>query len=346
MRYSRALPKDFEQLFLQDNPLRFIVDRVLHPDSHTTDKALDLQLREDRGAGGKVTLYRGGTAILNIQFDRQASELKLSAHKEYQEQFQRLGLSLSYDKDSERLRAEITDYLKNVSVREHHLLEGGCENWLSHRYGSEWKTGEEWVAVDREVVIGYKDMAEKKAVWGPIKERFNKFGGELPERMLQPPFNTRVQKKMVGNELDCLLWQPSTGKLLITEVKDGSDAAGVYLSPIQVAAYLAAWRRFVEKQEPDALKGVRSLIEQKIRLGLIPKGVLLPKRISINDLRPAIIIQNPNHKSTCWKTMDGIIKLLKEAKEMPVRLDDLGLWAVEDGALTEITDTWQKWAVA
>jgi hypothetical protein len=107
-----------------------------------------------------------------------------------------------------------------------------------------------------------------------------------------------------------------------------------------VAAYLAAWRRFVEAQPEDALKGVHSLLAQKQRLGLIPKEVPLPEMI--NALRPAIIVQNPNRESGCWKTLDGILQLLQEA--MPGCLDGLRLWAVENDALTEITDTWREWA--
>jgi hypothetical protein len=342
MRYSRALPEDFEQLLLPGGSLRFIVDLVLQSDPCATDKALDIQLREDGKAGRKVMLYRGSTAIQNMRLDKRAGTLKLWAHDEYQKHFQDLGLNPSYAiEDSEGLSAGITGYLKNVSVGPQHFnREGGCENWLSHRYGSHWKPGE-WVAVDREVVIGYENQAEKEAEWEPIKTRFDEFGVGLPA-LMRSRFNLPVQKKTVGNELDLLLWRPSTGEFLITEVKDGGDAAGVYRSPIQVAAYLAAWRRFVEAQPADALNGVRSLLAQKIRLGLIPKEVPLPERISINALRPAIIVQDPNRRSRCWKTLDGILQLLQEA--MPGCLDGLGLWAVKNNTLTDITDTWREWA--
>jgi hypothetical protein len=343
MRYSRTLPEDFEQLLLPGGSLRFVVDLVVQSGPCATDKALDLQLREDGGTRRKVTLYRGGTAILHMRLDRRKGTLKLWAHDEYQKQFQALGLSPSYTiGDSKGLSTGITGYLKNVSVGPHHFeREGGCENWLSHRYGSHWQTGE-CVAVDREVVLGYENESEKDAEWRrPIKTRFDEFGVGLPA-LMQSRFNLPVQRKTVGNELDLLLWRPSTGEFLITEVKDGGDAAGVYRSPIQVAAYLAAWRRFVEALPEDALDGVRSLLAQKIRLGLIPGGVPLPETICLSALRPVIIVQNPNRRSRCWKTLDGILQLLQEA--MPGCLDGLGLWAVEDNALTDITDTWRKWA--
>lgn len=336
MRYSRTLPEDFVQLLLPGGPLRFIVDLVLRSGSCSTDKALDLQLREDGETRRMVTLYRGGTAILNMRYDSRAGELKLSAHKKHQDQFQRLRLSQSYAiKDSENLEAEITGYLENVSVGPHHLREGGCENWLSHRYGRLWQK-DEWVAVDREVVIGYKDRTEKEAVWGPIKKQFEEFVAKPPAPM--------GSKKTVGNELDCLLWQPSTGEFLITEVKDGGDPAGVYRSPIQVAAYLAIWRQFVKDQPKDALDGVRGLLAQKQRLGLIPEGVPLPERI--NALRPAIIVQDPIRKNGCREKLDAVIKQLQ--KDMPRCLDGLRLWAVEENQLTkikelrEIKDTWRE----
>jgi hypothetical protein len=341
MRYSRALPPDFEQLLLPGGSLRFIVDLVIQSGPCATDKALDLQLREYGRTGRKVTLYRGGTAILHMRLNRRARALRLWAHDRYQKQFQGLGLSPSYAvEDSEGLRAGITGYLENVSVESPHFeREGGCENWLSHRYGSHWQRGE-WVAVDREVVIGYENEAEKEIEWRrSIKTRFDSFGVGLPA-LMQSRFKLPVQKKTVGNELDLLLWQPSTKELFMTEVKDGGDAAGVYLSPIQVGAYLAVWRRFVEAQPEKALDGVQSLLAQKIKLGLIPKEVLLPERI--NALRPAIIVQNPNRKSGCWKTMDGVLQLLQEA--MPGCLDGLGLWAVENNALADITEKWREWA--
>ena len=344
MRYSRTLPGDFEQLLLPGGPLRFVVDLVVRSAPCAIDEALDLQLREHGRKDHKVTLYRGDTAILHMRLDRldvRGPTLKLWAHHEYRKRFQGLGLSPSYAiTDAEGLSAGITGYLKNVSVGSHHFnREGRCENWLSHRYGSHWQRGE-WVAVDREVVIGYENQAEKEAEWGPIKTRFDEFGVGLPA-LMQSRFNLPVQKKTVGNELDLLLLRPSTGEFLIAEVKDGGSAAGVYRSPIQVAAYLAVWRRFIEAQPADALKGVRGLLEQKIRLGLIPKGVPLPKRISKNALRPAIIVQNPNRRSGCWKRLTAVLQLLQEA--MPGSLHGLGLWAVENDALTDITGTWRKW---
>lgn len=258
------------------------------------------------------------------------------------DQFRACGLNASYDIGSvEELESSVTSYLENVRVNPHqYRREGECQNWLSHRYGIH-RRDEEWVAVDREVVLGHRDEAAKRAQWGPIQARFNEFGECLPET-LRTRFGLPGRKKKVGNELDLLLWQPSAGKFLTTEVKDGGDAAGVYHSPIQVAAYLAIWRLFVREQPGDTLGGLRDLLEQKIRLGLLPDNIPLPTRIAPDDLLPAVIVRNPNVRSTCWKTLDAVLQLLEEA--MPDDcLDGLTVWAVQDAVLTEITQTWRTW---
>ena len=342
MRYDRTLSDEFESLLLSGGPLRFLIDMVWEASSGEDAFPLDLQLRE-KGRSGTVTLYVGLTKILDLTIDRDARHLRTSAHQYYLRHFGSYGLARDYSlADRERLREDIEAYVnaRDEFVNAHHYTsEGECQNWLSCRHGIRSRPGE-WVSVDREVVVGYESIAKKHDLWDPIKERLDQFGSHLPGRA-RARHKVEVQSKSVGNEADCLLWHPVLNRLLVTEVKPGKEAAGIYLSPIQVAAYLAVWQGFFHAQADDALAGIRRLLEQKVRLGLIPDHVRMPERVSEEDLRPGVIVQHPNPRSSCWRSLDIVLELLQE--EVPHCVGGLQIFGVSDGNLEEITDGWRDW---
>jgi len=342
MRYDRTLSDEFESLLLPGGPLRFLIDIALAASASEDALPLDLQLRE-HGRNGKVTLYVGLTKILDLTIDRDARHLHTSAHPEHRKHFGSYGLARDYPLANEaKLKEGIEAYVnardEYVGTR-HYTSEGECQNWLSCRYGIRSRPGE-WVSVDREVVVGYESEAEKDDLWGPIKKKLDQFGNQLPDRA-RAQHGVDVQPKSFGNEADCLLWHPVLNRLLVTEVKPGREAAGIYLSPIQVAAYLAVWKGFCHAQADDALAGIRRLLEQKVRLGLIPDHVRMPERMSEEDLRPGVIVQDPNLRSSCWRSLDIVLELLQE--EIPHCVDGLQIFGVSDGDLEEITDGWRDW---
>jgi len=65
---------------------------------------------------------------------------------------------------------DLKRYLDSVTVSASALQkEGRAQNWLSRRYGADRRTLDEWVAIDREVVISYQDIGERESKWGPVR---------------------------------------------------------------------------------------------------------------------------------------------------------------------------------
>ena len=343
VRYTRQLARDFEELLLPGRPLGFLVELVHASARKDSARSLDLQFRERGRTGSQLAVYVGLTRILKAHYDGQRRVVALSADEFYTRQFPTHGLARSYPLSfaATELQNDMTRYMRNVHVNvRQYKKEGRCQNWLSHRYGF-LRGGNEWVSVDREVVVGYRDEAEKEKEWEPIKARFGVFGQGLPKVMWNR-FELDVQGKGVGNELDALIWCPKSQMLLIAEVKDGSSAAGIYLSPVQVAAYFEVWRRFFQERPEEALRGIRGLIEQKMRLGLISGDVALPQRIDAANLSPALIVQAPNPHSGCWKRLDRIIGLL--ADQGADYIKGLQVYETADDGAHDISAAWREWA--
>jgi hypothetical protein len=302
MRYDRALTKDFAALLTDGGELRPLVGycqklwggRNLVP---------DLQLRERN----KVGIYLGLTRVLELQMGPDGS-IKPTASDTYR--IDEHGVAGRYGPEQyEQLRRDVLHYLDAVEVRETYLTgEGRCQNWLSYRYGPNHKVGQgEPLSIDREVVIGYQNQAEKKKLWDdPIRQPALGLAATI-SRDHPELFGKDLHLRSLGNELDLLAWEPPN-TFLCVEAKCGANAHGIYMAPLQVAAYTVAWR----DSDWSALKdGVKRLVQQKRDLGLVSMsdseyrtfedGLRTPRFV------PAIVIQDPKRRSSCWKRLAEVL---------------------------------------
>jgi len=346
MAYERNLSKEFLELLKPGGALSFLVDAAKRP--WRRDMYLDFQLRRD----DTVMLYAGLTRLLKVQ--RKANgTICFSADKYFMDQTQTLqGCALPWGEkldvtEAAELAPQIEEYLRMVEVPDYAFRkEGYVQNWLSWRFGLGRKSADDWVAIDREVVIGYEDIKTREAVWGPIQDWAKSVARELGEKP-QNEFGTKLGDKSIGQELDLFLWDPVAKHLWVTEVKDGSDARGVYLSPIQVAAYTAIWRRFVEQQPRDALEGIRCITEQKTVLGLIAyaTGTTLPEALTPDMFQPMIVIQEPKFKSDCWDRLKEVMPHVR-SREGELKLgpmtDNLQIWQFPKPEITPLATQWWK----
>jgi hypothetical protein len=97
--------------------------------------------------------------------------------------------------------------------------EGYYQNILSRKYGINSLPESDFVIIDKEVVIGYKDKNEKEDNFGGKQKKYR----DLLEKIsrLDPiKFGKGLEKKAIGNELDFLAWK-SDGTLLLIELKHG-----------------------------------------------------------------------------------------------------------------------------
>lgn len=339
MRYSRIICDTFERLLKPGGPLAFIVTSVLESQQGKPAQIipLDLQLRE-RGRTGCISVYAGLTSILNLCVDDAGRVVHLSASRSYLNHFSRYGLEKSYPiGEVDRLASALSNYFSDrclfVNPR-YYRREGHCQGWLSCHFGRT-PNCMGWLQIDRELVLGHTNELQKAIEWTPIKKRFDDFALSLRQKMLDAHGIVIRKPREFGNELDCAFWDPTNKRVILAEAKHGSDAAGIYLSVIQVAAYLAAWRWFTESQPRDAADGIFALLNQKARLGLLPRISAIPDEVSPPMLSPAVIVQDPKFQSECWKRMALIRAMLEEAE--PGCLDGLHVFGIQNGVLTDIT---------
>ena len=303
MQYSRHLIPELFALLKEDGPLWLIVDLTR---KKWRGKGLrpDLQFR-----GDTISLYLGLTKVLQIRMDKKGN-LHPWAAGAYRLQERGVQPFYAADQCSDLMR-HIEGFFGRVEVSDRYLSdEGRCQNWLSYRYGSARHPGcGEPVAIDREVVIGYTDTVEKGLLWDePIRQQARSLATSISEAHPEL-YGANLGRRPLGNELDLLMWTPQpTGALLLGEVKGPKNAHGIYMAPVQVAAYAMAWRHFAQAQ---SLEDVKALAAQKRELGLVvmddSEWNQFVRSLAVPSFVPALIVQDPNPRSTCWKRLGEVM---------------------------------------
>lgn len=338
MYYERSLVPELYYLLLPGEPLHPLLGLVEQKlEKHGMQMRLDLQFRSDM-----LHFYLGLTKLIQIRTDKKGF-LRTEAAAVYRLHDE---VRSSYGPEkADSLRADIDRYLGRVKVNERYLsAEGRCQNWLSFRYGCERTAGtDEPLAIDREVVIGYTNTAEKNRLWEqPIRARALAMAEGLSS-MSPELYGRDLHRRPLGDELDLLMWQPPD-KLLVTEVKSGGNAHGIYMAPLQLAAYTAAWIRFMRA---GSVAGLRALVEQKRALGLIRMDEAewdsFEKYLAQPRIIPALVVQDPNRDSTCWERLREVAAHVSKQwpKDWgPSPMDSLRVYTVEgpEGDLEDHTD--------
>ncbi|NLO26760.1 MAG: hypothetical protein GX113_01050 [Actinobacteria bacterium] len=328
MYYERSLVPELYSLLLsgeRPHPLLYLVERKL--EKNKIQMRLDLQFR-----GDMLHFYLGLTKLIQIRIDKKGF-LRTTAAAVYRLHDE---VRSSYgQEDAKRLLADIERYLGRVEVNKRYLsAEGRCQNWLSFRYGHEREAGtEEPFAIDREVVIRYRDEAEKNDLWGhPIRVRALGMAGGLSSKSPEL-YGRDLHLRSLGDELDMLMWQ-APDRLLVTEVKGGGNAHGIYMAPVQLAAYTAAWMHFVPA---GSLAGLKALVEQKRALGLIrmddAEWDSFEKHLAQPKIVPALVVQDPNRESTCWARLREVAEHVNSEWPSdwgPSPMDSLRVYTVEE----------------
>ena len=331
MRYQRHLSPEFEQYLCRGKALRFLLDgAVVHREKPAV---LDAQFREKN----VLMLYAGLTRVLHLRYDHQRAAFKVGADPAYD--IQGKGVQKSYRvAEMSDLAADLRNYLACVRVANRYLdREGECQTRVSQRFGQLRTDSGDWATVDREAVIGFDGGREKDEFWRPI---LSKAQAALDLLACQRGFGTRIGVKRLGDEADLILWDPISNQFVVAELKDGGSASGVYLSALQVACYAEAWRSFAAQMPEAALGGLRSLLQQKQRLGLIGGECALPKSPSDLRFRPAVIVRNPNERSGCWEKLRCVRSAVDQAWGCSCDsgpLGELAFYGLCDGSMTPLT---------
>ena len=271
MYYDRLLSDDFEKLFKKDGKLSWLIPYIKRTDD------LDILIGKS-GNQEYCSIYRGTSRIAKIT--KSKNKYRVTAADSYK----KLGVNLYGDLDDgnfnetnlECLRQEVQNNTK-FDRYYNNIKEGYYQNMFQRHYGIEATCESLKLIVDKEVVIGYKDRNEKNKLFGKEQDKYKQCKHNL-QNSNRKKYGKPSKDDSLGNELD-LLALDTDGNIHLMELKDGRSTSGIYMSPFQIGLY----KRIFDKI--DIKETIKKMIEQKQRIGLLPKDWIIP------DIRDGYILE-------------------------------------------------------
>jgi len=302
MYYNRTLSPSFSKLLELNGELRWLF--------HLVQKRPDLDFLIGRNDSKEwISIYRGLSRVLTILKTSKPDVIKLDGADAYKKISNGL---YGKKKLSENFCSELTSLViavSNDSKFDRHYnnkKEGYFQNELSRKFGICGKSNEDFVIVDKEAVIGYKNMQEKNKLYGNIRERYKILQRDLSQKNAKR-YGKDLNKKAIGNELDFLALDKH-GNLLLIEYKHGTNTSGIYLSPLQIGMYFELFNHF---PRVELEKSVFEMLEQKKRIGLINPKWNTP---NIKDIVPVLIISEYNDRSSAKTKYQEVMDFVRDKK--------------------------------
>ena len=161
--------------------------------------------------------------------------------------------------------------------------EGYYQALISRRYTLHCTSEDDFVIVDKEFVLGYRDE-DKRKEWQSAPKEWLKSKIELARNSGIPG-----TIKEPGTECD-FVGITKDGDLLLMELKRYEDTPKIYLSPLQIGHYDELTRKFMAEYYDDFSSSVIGMLHQKIDLGLIkPAWQTMPGKLS-GKIKLAVIV--------------------------------------------------------
>lgn len=317
--YERTLSTHAKSLLATGAQLRFLIETDWGAHG-LPSHAIDLQLRAD----DVVMLYHGTTRPLA---GRIRNGIAFMADPAYQTW---CGVSATRllkqwpAPVSDAVQGHVAEYLKQAVIavtREqpsHFLKEGYWQNRLALKWGRTWSAADPFLVFDREVVLGFLSEEDRTRYLAPIATPY-----EQAAKIIQAGAGATWAKRRpdAHRELDFLAID-AEGELVCIELKHGSNAAGIYWGPLQVGHY----RDALAAALPHIQDSLRSLIEQKIELGLLPataRDRLHGKQFG--KVSGALLVaEPPSSQSKVWPRLRTIQEQLGTRRADVFLVEDLG----------------------
>lgn len=267
--YDRTMDDSFISKVLSDYP--WIINLV------KKTPELDFQTGYDPKQGRSwFSVYRGTGRILT--FVSRRNSYKIDAADAYKE----IAPTDFFVHPIENLFVE---YLSNIRVAsnlkryyesDQGKKEGYYQNLIGRRYTFNTKAEDDFIIIDKEMVVGFKDEVTKTA-WNKdiisniealIMNLRRDYKGRLPND---------ISSKYGEFDFLAMTWD---GDIIIMELKQ-DDPQKTSLSPIQVRFYDEQFHKLL-KENKDISGNIMKMVQQKVDLGIInvPKGRSLPQKLS------------------------------------------------------------------
>lgn len=267
--YDRTMDDSFISKVLNDYPW------LIHLVKNTSE--LDLQTGHDPKQGRSwFSVYRGTGRVLT--FASRRNGYKIDAADAYK----KIAPTDFFERPTEKSFVEYlsnikkTPNLKRYYESDEGKKEGFYQNLIGRRYTFNTKIGDDFIIIDKEMVVGFKDEVTKTA-WN--KDIISNI--EALIRNLRRDYKGRLPKDISSKygEFDFLAmtWN---GDIIIMELKQ-NDPQKTSLSPIQVRFYDEQFHKLL-KENKDISDNIMKMVQQKVDMGIInvPKGRSLPQKLS------------------------------------------------------------------
>lgn len=298
--YNRTLSERLSGLLENGGELRWLFDFVKN------HKELDFLVGRNNSKEW-ISVYRGLTRIISISLSG-TSMINIVAADKYKnistDFYGKKDIKYNFQNDLELLIEKIEAdrqfdrYYKNKK-------EGFYQNELSRKFGICGSASDEYVIIDKEVVIGYKNQIEKAKSFGTIQKKYKQLQMDISNHN-PGRYGKDLGKKAIGNELDFLSLDRD-GNILLVEYKHGTNTSGIYLSPLQIGMYYDIFTNFPKK---DLEKAVFEMLAQKQKIGLINPNWQKPDQIK--DIIPVLMISESNDKNSAKIKIKEILAFIRK----------------------------------
>lgn len=264
--YDRKLPNDLICLIKTNYP--WLVDYVINHrelDFQTVSNASKSWFQVYRGTGRLFRIDQAGIISADPAYIARCPEF--------------------YTNPTPELLTTLLDRINNDSKFDKYYCnpeqtlkkEGYYQNLISRRYTFFTKPEDEFIIIDKELVIGFVDKLSEEEWNRPIIQDLEQCLNTVRENNISTRLPKTIKSKYGEFDFLGLTW---SGNIIIMELKE-KDPTKTYLSPIQIGYYNRQFKKLLS-EIPDIYNGIKQMIQQKIDLNIlhIPEGKSLPDKLS------------------------------------------------------------------
>jgi len=321
--YERVLSPEFEELL--KGPLSFLTQTynkifprsLCEPELQLNNTyALDLQLRRNN----EIMFYHGGTCVLTVSYHPFTKSIEFNAGAYAQldgcyskaEKLKKAN-SLSNIKKMEKASS---DYLKAaIKIVDRNYSGKGTEGYWEQRLsclwgGPVWSEHMNFLIIDRQAVLSFANKGDKKSYYSLFKDKYNGIAYNLYKK------NNWKKPEGFGDELD-LLAIGRNNELVCIELKTGFIDKAFYYAPLQAAFYGEAFK----KAATSISESIKSLVKQKVALGLIPENSIKRLPDGDFDVKSMLLVVDASElslKSEVWERLSEVMLNIDNANRPSV----------------------------
>lgn len=271
MYYDRSMSTNLVKLILKD--YQWLIDEVIE------NPELDFQTGSNNNDSW-FSVYRGTGRILTIKENG-----KVFAADAYM----RLYPSFYKEPNIKGLATLLKLIQKENALGRYYITvdgkkkEGYYQNLISRRYSLFCEPEDDFIIIDKEFVLGYRNDKVKEIISSPIIEKYDSI-----IRSLSETYDYCKNIKQSGTECD-FVGLTRQGDILLLELKRQDDTKKIYLSPLQAGKYDDLTKEYIKRFTEDFNRDVINMVTQKINMGILTPQWTVPKKLSGNIV-PAVVV--------------------------------------------------------